>query len=69
MHGPDDGIPAGRASDDALESSPADLLPVRMLNEFVYCPRLFFYEWVDGVFADNRETVDVWLEAAREAAM
>jgi hypothetical protein len=21
-----------------------DLLPARMLNEFVYCPRLFFYE-------------------------
>lgn len=22
------------------------LLPVRMLNEFVYCPRLFYLEWV-----------------------
>ncbi len=28
-----------------------------MLNEFVYCPRLFFYEWVDGVFAHNADTV------------
>ena len=27
-----------------------DYLPARMLNEFVYCPRLFFYEWVEGVF-------------------
>ncbi len=35
-----------------------DLLPARMLNEFVYCPRLFFYEWVEGVFAHNRETVE-----------
>lgn len=35
-----------------------DYLPARMLNEFVYCPRLFFYEWVEGVFADNRETVE-----------
>jgi len=25
-----------------------DLLPARMLNEFVYCPRLFFYEWVEA---------------------
>jgi hypothetical protein len=25
-----------------------DYLPARMLNEFVYCPRLFFYEWVEG---------------------
>lgn len=22
-------------------------LPARMLNEFVYCPRLFYFEWVD----------------------
>jgi CRISPR-associated protein Cas1 len=35
-----------------------DYLPARMLNEFVYCPRLFYYEWVEGVFADNRETVE-----------
>jgi len=35
-----------------------DLLPARMLNEFVYCPRLFFYEWVEGLFADNTETVE-----------
>jgi CRISPR-associated protein Cas1 len=29
-----------------------------MLNEFVYCPRLFFYEWVDGVFRQSSDTVD-----------
>ncbi|MCC7177115.1 MAG: CRISPR-associated endonuclease Cas1 [Acidobacteria bacterium] len=29
-----------------------------MLNEFVYCPRLFFYEWVDGVFRHNADTVE-----------
>jgi CRISPR-associated protein Cas4 len=29
-----------------------------MLNEFVYCPRLFFYEWVEGVFAHSGDTVD-----------
>jgi len=34
-----------------------DYLPARMLNEFVYCPRLFYYEWVEGVFVDNRHTV------------
>ncbi len=27
-----------------------------MLNEFVYCPRLFFYEHVDGVFLHNADT-------------
>ena len=35
-----------------------EYLPARMLNEFVYCPRLFYYEWVEGVFAHNRETVE-----------
>ena len=35
-----------------------DYLPARMLNEFAYCPRLFYYEWVEGVFAHNVETVE-----------
>jgi CRISPR-associated protein Cas1 len=29
-----------------------------MLNEFVYCPRLFFYEWVEGVFAHSADTIE-----------
>jgi len=35
-----------------------DLLPVRMLNEFAYCPRLFHLEHVEGRWADNRFTVE-----------
>ena len=35
-----------------------DYLPARMLNEFVYCPRLFFYEWVEGVFEHSGDTVE-----------
>jgi CRISPR-associated protein Cas1 len=35
-----------------------DYLPARMVNEFVYCPRLFFYEWVEGVFRDSADTVE-----------
>jgi len=35
-----------------------DLLPARMLNEFVYCPRLFYYEWVEGVFEASADTLD-----------
>ena len=34
-----------------------DYLPARMLNEFVYCPRLFYYEWVEGVFVNSVDTV------------
>jgi CRISPR-associated protein Cas1 len=29
-----------------------------MLNEFAYCPRLFYLEWVQGDFRDNADTVD-----------
>jgi len=35
-----------------------ELVPARMLNEFTYCPRLFFLEWVQGRFADNADTVE-----------
>lgn len=35
-----------------------DYLPARMVNEFVYCPRLFFYEWVEGVFQDSADTIE-----------
>jgi len=33
-----------------------DLVPARMLNEFVYCPRLFFLEWVEGLWDENADT-------------
>ena len=46
------------------ESLP-DYLPARMLNEFVYCPRLFFYEHVEAVFVHNRETVEGTILHAR----
>lgn len=33
-------------------------LPARMLNEFAYCPRLFYLEHVEGLFAHNRYTIE-----------
>jgi CRISPR-associated protein Cas1 len=33
-------------------------IPVRMVNEFVYCPRLAYLEWVQGEFAHSADTVD-----------
>lgn len=35
-----------------------DLVPARMLNEYAYCPRLCYLEWVQGEFADSADTVD-----------
>lgn len=34
------------------------LVPARMVNEFVYCPRLSFLEWVQGEWADNLDTIE-----------
>lgn len=42
----------------AEPSPPGELLPARMLNEFAYCPRLGYLEWVQGEWADNLDTVD-----------
>jgi len=39
------------------ETDVPDLIPARMLNEFCYCPRLAYLEWVQGEFADNLETL------------
>lgn len=37
---------------------PPELLPARALNEFTYCPRLGFLEWVDGEFAESADTLE-----------
>ena len=42
---------------DHPETSHDDIIPARMMNEFVYCQRLFFYEHVDGVFSHNADTL------------
>lgn len=40
------------------EPRDADLLPIRMLTEFVYCPRLGYLEYAQGEFVDNAFTMD-----------
>ena len=46
----------------ALPAPPATgetpLVPVRMINEWVYCPRLAYLMWVDGEWADTADTED-----------
>ena len=38
-----------------LETQPP--LPVRRLHNFIYCPRLFYYQWVENIFQENADTV------------
>jgi len=34
------------------------LMPARMVNEYQYCPRLAYLEWVQGEWADSADTVE-----------
>jgi CRISPR-associated endonuclease Cas1/CRISPR-associated protein Cas4 len=53
-------------SDDQFEfhlpappiSGDTPLVPARMVNEFVYCPRLAYLMWTDGEWAETGDTVE-----------
>lgn len=47
-------IPQPERNDDDAD----DLLPARMINEYVYCPRLFYLMHVEGQFAESIDTID-----------
>lgn len=34
------------------------LVPARMVNEFAYCPRLFYLEWIHGEWEENADTLE-----------
>ncbi|MGC8726030.1 MAG: CRISPR-associated endonuclease Cas1, partial [Thermoplasmata archaeon] len=36
---------------------PELLIPARMLNEYAYCPRLFYLEWIQGEFTHSDDTL------------
>ncbi len=44
-------------SEEAILPGTRELIPVRMLNEFSFCPRLAYIEWVQGDFIDNEHTL------------
>ena len=33
-------------------------LPVRSLSNYVYCPRLFYYQYVENIFVENSDTAE-----------
>ncbi|MCL4506659.1 MAG: CRISPR-associated endonuclease Cas1 [Chloroflexi bacterium] len=44
-------------TDDTFLNVP-DCVPARMVNEYAYCPRLAYLEWVQGEFMDSADTVE-----------
>jgi CRISPR-associated protein Cas1 len=52
-----DAPPVEEEKADTVAEPERETLPARMLNEFVYCARLFYYEHVEGVFVESADTV------------
>ncbi|HEY5296600.1 MAG TPA: CRISPR-associated endonuclease Cas1 [Verrucomicrobiae bacterium] len=42
-------------TDSSLEAQPR--MGVRNLHNFIYCPRLFYFQWVENIFQENADTV------------
>ena len=46
-----------------IQISPSDSeqqpphMPVRRLHNYVYCPRLFYLQWIENIFINNEDTV------------
>jgi CRISPR-associated protein Cas1 len=41
----------------STDLAPQPPMPVRSLHNFIYCPRLFYYQWVEKIFVENADTV------------
>ena len=41
---------------NTVDEQPEPLMPVRRLHNFAYCPRLFYFQWVENVFVENADT-------------
>jgi len=46
------------AAAHALPVPPPEFIPARMLNEYAYCPRLCYLEWVQQEWDENEWTLD-----------
>lgn len=61
-HVTDDRSPTHEQTGLPLDAPPLPsdlpLLPARMVNEYAYCPRLAYLEWVQGEWAESADTVE-----------
>ena len=57
---PADEVVAPRQGELAFPAPGDDppLVPARMVNEYSYCPRLAYLEWVQGEWAESADTVE-----------
>lgn len=50
-------VPPGTSERKVRAEAEPQQIPARMMNEFVYCQRLFYYEFVEGVFVESVDTL------------
>lgn len=54
---------------ESMQDDPPPLVPARILNEHVYCPRLAYLEWVDRKFEHNADTAEgTWVHRRVDSA-
>ena len=54
-------MPTQETSEAPVKPAPPDsppLVPARMVNEYEYCPRLAYLEWVQGEWSESSDTVE-----------
>ncbi len=53
-------VVSGEGIDVTMPSSeePPPLMPVRRLQNYAFCPRQFYFQWVENVFLENADTVE-----------
>lgn len=54
------GSEAPVSTDSGLNAQPP--LPLRRLHNYIYCPRLFYFQWVENIFQENADTITGTLE-------
>ncbi|MGC8628389.1 MAG: CRISPR-associated protein Cas4, partial [Acidimicrobiales bacterium] len=57
----------GELSGGLQEQDVPDLVPARMVNAYLYCPRLFYLEWISSQFESSDDTVEGrWVHRATD---
>ena len=51
-------LPTRDRQDQSSPPPVTELIPARILNEYIYCPRLAYLEWVQGEWAESFDTVE-----------
>jgi len=55
---PGGNIAAPLRAENLREAEPPPPMPVRRLQNYAFCPRQFYFQWVEGIFLENADTIE-----------